>query len=332
MDLSKHLLTSDSCPEPGRSGMVMHSSAMKQVLRLCEKIASYDSTVLLQGETGTGKSALAGLIHGMSRRSRQPFLTINCASIPENLLEAELFGYSPGAFTGALKQGKIGLIEAAHQGTLFLDEIGEMPLHMQAKLLHVIQDQEFLPLGQVESKKVDVRIIAATNCNLQKMVQQKKFREDLYYRLHVIDLKVPPLRERMDDIEPLVAHFIRKHNERLGGSHRVAPDALQLLKRYRWPGNIRQLENVLEKLIITTDGLITAADLPDEIRLGASAAQPPSPLPSLSVALEELEKQLISQSYDRFKSSRKVAEYLKISQSKASRLIRKYCDVIADEA
>lgn len=308
----------------------MQSAAMKQVLQLCEKIASFDSTVLLQGETGTGKSALAILIHSLSRRAQRPFLTINCASIPESLLEAELFGYSPGAFTGALKHGKIGLIEAAHQGTLFLDEIGEMPLHMQAKLLHVIQDQEFLPLGQVESKKVDVRMIAATNCNLQKMVQQKKFREDLYYRLHVIDLKVPPLRERKDDIEPLIAHFIRKHNNRLGGSHRLAPDALQLMQQYGWPGNIRQLENVLEKLVVTTDGLITAADLPDEIRLGTSSSQLPFSPPSLPVALEELEKQLISQSYNRFKSSRKVAEYLKISQSKASRLIRKYCDVVAE--
>lgn len=303
---------------------------MKKIMQLCRKIASFDSTVLLQGETGTGKSALAAQIHHMSLRREQPFLTINCASIPENLLEAELFGYSPGAFTGALRQGKVGLIEAAHRGTLFLDEIGELPLHMQAKLLHVIQYQEFIPIGMVESKKVDVRLIAATNCDLQQMVHRKLFREDLYYRLNVIDIKVPPLRERIDDLVPFVQYFLQKHNQRYGGNHRITEEALDMMKQYSWPGNIRQLENVIEKLVITTDSLITADDLPEELSHATPLDTPFSLLPSLHSTLGDLEKQLVRQSYERLKSSRKVAEYLQISQTKASRLIRKYCDVIGE--
>ncbi|MFM1653324.1 sigma-54 interaction domain-containing protein [Brevibacillus sp. B_LB10_24] len=331
MDISKALPTTAQVLEDQNQPLVVHSEAMKKVLRLCRKAAAVDSTVLLHGETGTGKSVLAQFIHRFSSRRKQPFLTINCSAIPENLLEAELFGYSPGAFTGALKQGKIGLIEAANHGTLFLDEIGELPLHLQPKLLHFLSHREYIPLGRREPRKADVRIVTATNCDLQEMVQKKLFREDLYYRLHVLDIKIPPLREREADLLPLIHFFLDKYNRQFGSFHRISDQALKLLLSFPWPGNIRQLENLLEKLIVTSDPLIDVPDLPDAIRCCGHTPQERTLLPSLASAMTEVERKMICESYQRFKSSRKVAEYLKISQSKASRLIRKYCRHDEDE-
>lgn len=330
MDVS-NALSSMRIDDEDDSLLVVESEAMKKVLMVSRKLATVDSTVLLHGETGTGKSVLAHYIHRLSSRRHRPFLTINCSTIPENLLEAELFGYAAGAFTGALKDGRIGLIEAANHGTLFLDEIGELPLRMQPKLLHVIQCQEFIPVGTLEPKKVNVRIIAATNCNLQEMVRRKQFREDLYYRLNVLDIKLPPLRERKDDFIPLINHFLQKHDLRFGGNHRISDQAMKMLQAYTWPGNIRQLENLLEKLIITTDHVIDADDLPDSIRFFRHDSDQSAYLTSLGSALAEVEKKLICETYLRLKSSRRVANYLQISQSKASRLIRKYCDLTDDQ-
>ncbi|EJL42730.1 sigma 54-interacting transcriptional regulator [Brevibacillus agri] len=313
------------------NNIITNSQKMKDLLTFCHKIALVDSTILLQGESGTGKGAFAAFIHQMSRRKNGPFLTINCAAIPEELLESELFGYSQGAFTGASKSGKLGLIEAANNGTIFLDEIGELPLKIQAKLLQVIQEHRFLPVGGTEYKQVDIRILSATNRDLSKMVENKQFREDLYYRLNVIDLKIPPLRERPEDIVPLTYYFINRCNKKYGVDRLISQETLQALSSYSWPGNVRQLENMIERLVVTTESIITPADLPDIIHQHnrnhlplSSAGSPPLPQ-TLDAALAEVEKQMVRRSYQKHRTTRKVAADLGVSQTKATKLIQKYC-------
>lgn len=316
------VLSESDAPE---ANIITNSEKMKNVIKFCKKVAPVDSTILIQGESGTGKGVLANFIHKMSKRKKGPLLTINCAAIPEELLESELFGYSQGAFTGANKTGKVGLIESANHGTLFLDEIGEISLKIQAKLLQVIQDHEFIPIGGRETKKVDIRIVAATNRNLIEMVQNKQFREDLYYRLNVIDIKIPPLRERMEDIIPLTYYFLHKFNKQYEVNQLISQATLNIFYHYSWPGNLRQLENLIEKLVVTTDGIIELSDLPELIHQNIKSNALPSHPKSLDGALIEIENNLIISSYQRFKSTRKVAEDLHISQTKAARLIRKYC-------
>ncbi|WP_134703853.1 sigma-54-dependent Fis family transcriptional regulator [Ammoniphilus sp. YIM 78166] len=311
--------------QPVTNNMITNNEKMKALLKLCDKVARVDTTILIQGESGTGKSLLASHIHKMSQRKSGPFLALNCAAIPEDLLESELFGYSQGAFTGANRGGKTGLIEAANGGTLFLDEIGEISPKVQAKLLQVIQERQFLPIGGREVKTVDIRIIAATNQNLQQMVENRQFREDLFYRLNVIDLKLPPLRERKEDIIPLTYYFLNKFNQKYQSSQIISQEALEVLSDHQWPGNVRQLENVIERLVITSDGVIQLSDLPDMILQNAKPKTHRSYSSSLEVALEEFEKEMVINSYKKFLSSRKVAMDLNISQTKASKLIRKYC-------
>jgi formate hydrogenlyase transcriptional activator len=241
---------------PGRNagGMVGESPVFQEVLRNVRVVARTGSTVLVQGETGTGKELIAKALHDSSDRSKQPFIKVNCAAIPATLLESELFGHEKGSFTGAFAQ-KIGKFEMAHKGTLFLDEIGEMPLELQPKLLRAIQEQELERIGGNRTIHVDIRIIAATNRNLMQMVEEGKFRSDLYYRLHVFPLNVPPLRERRSDIPLLTRHFVQKHSERMGRNIETIPtSALEALTRYDWPGNIRELQNVLERAVILTQG------------------------------------------------------------------------------
>ncbi|MFM1654815.1 sigma-54 interaction domain-containing protein [Brevibacillus sp. B_LB10_24] len=305
--------------------IITNNPKMKELLGFCERVAAVDSTILIQGESGTGKGALAKFIHQVSQRKRGPMLTINCAAIPEELLESELFGYFQGAFTGANKAGKMGLIEAANNGTLFLDEIGEVPLKIQAKLLQVIQDRQFLPVGGTEVKQVDIRIIAATNRDLLKMVENKQFREDLYYRLNVIDVKIPPLRERPEDIIPLTYYFINRFNKKYQVDRLISQETLEILSNYSWPGNVRQLENVMERSVITTESIINPGDLPEIIHQHAKTGSPEAPWSSLDAAIEEVERKLVTKSYRKWKSSRKVAADLQISQTRASKLIRKYC-------
>ncbi|QQE75794.1 sigma 54-interacting transcriptional regulator [Brevibacillus composti] len=305
--------------------IITNNEKMENLIKYCKKVAQVDTTILIQGESGTGKSVLASYIHKLSHRKNAPFLAINCAAIPEELLESELFGYSQGAFTGANRGGKIGLLEAADQGTIFLDEIGEISPKIQAKLLQVIQERQFLPVGGTEVKTVDIRIIAATNQNLLQMVENKQFREDLYYRLNVIELKLPPLRERKEDIVPLIYYFLNKCNQKYQTSHIISQEALDILAGYSWPGNVRQLENVIERLVVTCDGVIQASDLPDIILQNTKPKLPHSSPVSLDLAVQEYEKELVVNSYKKHKSSRKVAADLNISQTKASRLIRKYC-------
>ncbi len=245
-------------------GIVGQSEAVLNLIEVVKKVAGTDTTVLITGESGTGKSMIAKAIHFLSHRKDRPFVTINCAAIPETLLEAELFGYEKGAFTGAYTSKK-GKFELAQGGTLFLDEIGDMPLPLQAKLLRVLQEKEIERLGSEKVIKIDVRIIAATNRDLLSLVKEGKFREDLYYRLNVVPIHVPPLRERREDIPLLTEHFLSKYSSKYGRKIRISPDAMEVLMEYSWPGNIRELENTVERLVVMHEGTVRSADLPPHI-------------------------------------------------------------------
>lgn len=256
--------------------MVGSSLQMNRVYELIERVADSDSTILIQGESGTGKEIVAKTIHYNSPRRDKPLIPINCGAIPEALLESELFGHEKGAFTGATAS-RTGRFELAHGGTLFLDEIGELPLSLQVKLLRVLQEQTFERVGGVKSIQVDVRIIAATNQDLEKSIEEKRFREDLYYRLNVIPINIPPLRKRKDDIPLLVNHFIdkfnHKKNKKVDG---ITPEALSLLHNYYWPGNIRELENLIERMIVLMghEGMITAGDVPEKLIMSRRKVSP----------------------------------------------------------
>lgn len=270
-----------------------NSPQVQQILSLIEQVAPTKSNVLILGESGTGKSLVAELIHKNSPRRDGPFISINCAAIPETLLEAELFGYKKGAFTGAVTDKK-GLIELANGGTLFLDEIGDLPLGLQAKFLKFLESYEFIPLGDVQKKKVDIRLISATNKNLEELIEEGKFREDLYYRLSVIEIKIPPLRERKEDIPVLVYYFLeqasKQHNKKIKG---ITNEALSYLLNYDWPGNIRELRNVIERaVILARDEYILPHDLPEKI-IKSSPSPEIGVGKSLKEAIEEYEKTII---------------------------------------
>ncbi len=247
--------------------ILTRDKAMKQLIISAQKAAKRDTSVLLRGESGTGKELFAHAIHNASKRSAGPFVTINCASVPEHLLEAEFFGYESGAFTGADRSGRMGKLELAHGGTLFLDEIGDMALHLQAKLLRVIEGKEFYRVGGTKPIHADIRIISATNAPLEEMIAQKAFREDLYYRLHVMTLSIPPLRARANDILLVANAFIKQLNPVLETAVTGIEESVQkVLYQYEWPGNIRQLRNVIERaLILAENGKISFADLPEEL-------------------------------------------------------------------
>jgi formate hydrogenlyase transcriptional activator len=238
----------------GFEGIVGKSPALRKVLRLVEQVAAGDSTVLLLGETGTGKELVARAIHDRSRRRARSLVKLNCAAIPGGLLESELFGHERGAFTGAITQ-KIGRLELADHGSLFLDEIGDIPLELQPKLLRVLQEREFERLGSTRTKKVDVRVVAATHRDLESMILEKQFRSDLFYRLNVVPITLPPLRERLEDIRLLAEHFSRLHANKLGKpSNMISSSTMNALENYSWPGNIRELENVIERAVIFSSG------------------------------------------------------------------------------
>lgn len=308
--------------------IVAESEQMKQILEMVTRVAQVESTVLLVGESGVGKGVLAKKIHDLSRRADGPFITINCGAIPENLLESELFGYEPGAFTGARKEGKKGLIEMADGGTLLLDEVGELPLNLQVKLLTVIQERKVMRVGGSEPKPVDIRIIAATNRDIQKMVKEGRFREDLYYRLNVIPVIVPPLRHRREDIPPLIYHFLAKFNAKYQINKKISPEALELLTNYQWKGNVREVENIVERLVVTTDSnVIEPAHLPDYILNSSTSAGSRvyvMDLCPLREATEEVERQLITKAYERYDNTYKMAEVLQVNQSTVVRKMKKY--------
>lgn len=312
--------------------LIFKNREMEKIVYQAMKIAEVDSTVLISGESGVGKEVIGDIIQRNSSRSKGPFVKLNCAAIPENLLESELFGYEPGAFTGARKEGKPGLFEVAHEGTLLLDEIGDIPLHMQVKLLRVLQQREIIRVGGTRPIPIDVRIIAITNRLLEEMVARGEFREDLYYRLNVVPIHVPALRERREDIPLLVKHFLDKFNQRYNLKKTISPGALELLMVYSWPGNIRQLENMIERLVVTTSTeVIDIQNLPSYF-LNTSPGQPGTGHQPVSVnsiiplkmAVESLERQLLEKTFAVTNSCYKAAQLLEVDASTISRKASRY--------
>ena len=309
--------------------IVARSPAMIRALEVAGKVARHPSSVLISGASGTGKELVARLIHRESERAEGPFVPVNCGAIPDTLLESEFFGYVRGAFTGA-DRDRGGLFEAAHGGTLFLDEVGELPTNLQVKLLRALQEGEVRRLGGSESRKVDVRVIAATNRDLESFVQQGDFREDLYYRLAVVPIHLPPLSRRKEEIPDLVYHFLERHRERLGVKvESVSPEAMEALLGYPWPGNIRELENLLERVTVLADGTeIRAADLPEDV---LHPAPERSPLDfsddDLSVKRHsaELERVLIQRALERTGGNKtQAADLLELSPRALRYKIRDY--------
>ena len=297
-------------------GIVGKSPAMKRLIQTLETIAVANSTILISGETGTGKEVVARAIHHNSGRRAQRFVALNCSAIPEALLEAELFGHVRGAFTGAVGN-RLGRLEQAHKGTLFLDEVGTMSTALQTKLLRVLQEREFERIGESNTVKVDVRVIAATNSDLKRMVLNGQFRDDLYYRLNVIPVHLPPLRDRKDDVPLLVQHFVDKMRTEKGPSLSVSQEAMRALMAYEWPGNVRQLENAIERASAFRGGRgqIEVADLPPEVAaLPAETATPGIVLPDGGVDLEALianiERELIERALERTNSNKNRAAQL----------------------
>ncbi|EIH9335286.1 sigma-54-dependent transcriptional regulator [Escherichia coli] len=322
--------------EPHIEQLVGECRVMRQLKRLISRIAPSPSSVMVVGESGTGKEVVARAIHKLSGRRNKPFIAINCAAIPEQLLESELFGYVKGAFTGASANGKTGLIQAANTGTLFLDEIGDMPLMLQAKLLRAIEAREILPIGASSPIQVDIRIISATNQNLAQFIAEGKFREDLFYRLNVIPITLPPLRERQEDIELLVHYFLHLHTRRLGSVYPgIAPDVVEILRKHRWPGNLRELSNLMEYLVnvVPSDEVIDSTLLPPNLLNNGTTEQ--SDVTEVSeahlslddaggTALEEMEKQMIREALSRHNSKKQVADELGIGIATLYRKIKKY--------
>lgn len=322
--------------EPHIEQLVGECRVMRQLKRLISRIAPSPSSVMVVGESGTGKEVVARAIHKLSGRRNKPFIAINCAAIPEQLLESELFGYVKGAFTGASANGKTGLIQAANTGTLFLDEIGDMPLMLQAKLLRAIEAREILPIGASSPIQVDIRIISATNQNLAQFIAEGKFREDLFYRLNVIPITLPPLRERQKDIELLVHYFLHLHTRRLGSVYPgIAPDVVEILRKHRWPGNLRELSNLMEYLVnvVPSGEVIDSTLLPPNLLNNGTTEQ--SDVTEVSeahlslddaggTALEEMEKQMIREALSRHNSKKEVADELGIGIATLYRKIKKY--------
>lgn len=322
--------------EPHIEQLVGECRVMRQLKRLISRIAPSPSSVMVVGESGTGKEVVARAIHKLSGRRNKPFIAINCAAIPEQLLESELFGYVKGAFTGASANGKTGLIQATNTGTLFLDEIGDMPLMLQAKLLRAIEAREILPIGASSPIQVDIRIISATNQNLAQFIAEGKFREDLFYRLNVIPITLPPLRERQEDIELLVHYFLHLHTRRLGSVYPgIAPDVVEILRKHRWPGNLRELSNLMEYLVnvVPSGEVIDSTLLPPNLLNNGTTEQ--SDVTEVSeahlslddaggTALEEMEKQMIREALSRHNSKKEVADELGIGIATLYRKIKKY--------
>jgi PAS domain S-box-containing protein len=316
-------------------GFIACSKKMKSCLELASRVAAVDTTVLITGESGTGKNLLASYIHNMSHRKKGPMMCINCAAIPEQLLESELFGYCRGAFTGADPHGKMGLAELADGGTLFLDEVGEIPIGLQAKLLELVEENRFIPIGGKMHKKVNIRLIAATNRNLLDLVKEGKFRKDLYYRINVIDINIPPLRERQEDIVPLLNHFLGVFDKKYNRSHTLSQELVDFLINYSWPGNVRELENLVERLVVTVPNtMILPEHLPTNIwtSVGDLSISKDKVSPydiETYLSMKEKEKKLIIDLYKKLRSTYKVADVLKISQSKVARTIRKNMENIS---
>lgn len=305
------------------NAFITRSKSMSDINELILQVADIDANVLVTGETGVGKSMVAKILHGISNRADGPFVEINCGAIPPTLIESELFGYEKGAFTGANSKGKAGKIELANGGILFLDEIGELPLDLQIKLLHVIQQKVISRVGGLEKINVDFRLVTATNKDLEKAVKSGEFREDLYYRINVIAVNIPPLRERRDDIIPLINNFLKKFNALYKKKLVVSHKAMAMLEAYDWPGNIRQVENFVERLVVTfKNKMVEEDDLPKEF--SGTRVRNISYNNSLSDMLDTFEKEIFINAFQKYKTSVAVGKALDISQTTAARKLRKY--------
>ena len=308
--------------------VVARSACMRRALRQAVKVSTVDSPVLVLGESGAGKGVIADVIHKYSSRGGRPFVKINCGAIPESLVEAELFGYEKGAFTGAGPHGKPGYLELADGGTLFLDEVAELPLSSQVKLLRFLEDGKVMRVGGIQSRKLDVRILAATHRDLQQMVEKGGFRLDLFYRLSVIPLHVPPLRERTECVLPTLQHYIDLSAERLGVQRRLSRAATEALLTYPWPGNVRELMNVCERVVVMSEGdLIDVADLPAEIVQRAGRGAGPAAWPeeiTLAQAVESTERALLLTARERHRSQGEMAQALGVDQSTIARKLKRY--------
>lgn len=310
------------------SGIVSVSKNMKQTMDMAKKVAKMDATILIQGESGTGKEVMANLICRESPRKNKPFVKVNCGAIPPNLLESEMFGYVEGAFTGAKKAGRIGYFGmAGGGGTIFLDEVNEIPFNLQVKLLRVIQEREVMPVGSDKPTKLDIRIIAATNQDLKKLVREGKFRQDLYYRIGVVSIHIPPLRERREDIIQLAQLFIGNFNHKYRLNKRFSNKAKKVLLNYQWPGNVRELENMVESLVV-----ITEQEIITEKKVKAYIYNETKDLPtenyeitgSLDEMVKQYERQLLEKVYETCKSSSEMAEMLKTTRSTINRKLARY--------
>ncbi|MGI6225239.1 MAG: sigma-54 interaction domain-containing protein [Peptococcales bacterium] len=312
--------------------VIAESAKMVSILDITKRVAKTDATMLLLGETGVGKDVFARLIHKNSPRVSEPFFKVDCTSIPESLIESELFGYAPGAFSGANAKGKPGFFELADKGTLFLDEIGELPLTMQAKLLRVLQDQEIMSVGATKTKKVDVRIIAATNRDLLQDVKEGKFRSDLYYRLNVAVIQIPALRERKDDIPHLTDFFLEKYTTKYKKIMSLSNDVYDVFLKHNWPGNVRELENLIQSLVVTRDKeIIEVSDLPgnmlvveNNLNNSALASSAFTKGKKLNEIMSEFEKSVIEQAINEYGSISLAAKYLQVDRSTIFRKLKKF--------
>lgn len=317
-----------------QTSIIYRSKSIQQVVKTIHHISRSDATVLLLGESGVGKSTFARELHLNSTRRDGPFIEVNCTTIPANLFESEMFGYEPGSFTGANKQGKKGLIQEAHHGTLFLDEIGEIPLTMQVKMLKVLQEKKIKPIGGQKEIYVDFRLVSATNQNLEQMITEGKFRLDLYYRLNVLPLNIPALRERKEDIPILLDYALQRMNTKYNMFKKLHITTYEMLSSYHWPGNVRELENLIERLVLTSDGNII---YPDALPIAFSTTYQPLLYKtddlildedlSLAAALKQTEKILLKKAKDISKSTYQMAKILGISQPSVVRKLKKYNDI-----
>ena len=315
-------------------GIIYRSKELQQLMKSMHRIADSDASVLLLGESGVGKTMFAKFIHNYSCRKKEAFVEVNCSTIPENLFESEMFGYEPGSFTGAQKYGKQGLIKQAHNGTLFLDEIGELPLTIQVKLLKVLQEKKFTPIGGKKEVHVDFRLVVATNQALEDMVQQGSFRMDLYYRLHVIPLHIPSLRERKEDITLLINHYLKKFNQKYHSLKKLHSSTYEFLLQYDWPGNVRELENLIERLVLTSEehtiypnflpAHMTEQNKSHKNKHSLIHEESDSDSLPLKDALEQVEKSIILKAYHRYKTTYEMANALGISQPSVVRKLKKY--------
>ncbi|WP_160719620.1 sigma-54 interaction domain-containing protein [Bacillus sp. USDA818B3_A] len=299
----------------GNPSFIGESAPVIKIKRLIEQVSNTDATVLITGETGVGKEVIASELVKNSSRHKKPFVKVNCSAIPETLLESELFGYEKGAFTGAQQKTKLGLFEEANHGTILLDEIGEMPMKLQSKLLRILQEKEVVRIGGSQPIKIDVRIIAATNQNILNQIKEGSFREDLYYRLNVIPITIPPLRERCDDIYLLVYHFLNQFNTKYNKQKKIAPEELDLLANYHWPGNIRELKNTIERLVIIGENEYITRDI-IILTLGEEhfTSHKGNRIMPLKEAVAILEKDIITNALKKYGSTHKAAKALGVTQ------------------